>query len=139
MGCREAGRGSLDILPVFNLPTSKNQIRTNSRCNRETILTFRLHILDRGVLLFFFFNPLPSSPEEPTPLVSIPWVCFSCFDLYKTELLQCGCAAWLPQWDLLTFQRAVDSVLYPCRLVFGGVNVRPSRLMGVCVVSSLWL
>ena len=96
VGCGEEGRGSLDILPAVNLPTSKKQSRTNSQCNREAILTFRFHILE-----FFFFNPSPSLPKEPTPLVSIPWVSFSCFDLYKTELLQyILCAACLPWWDL---------------------------------------
>lgn len=62
VGCGEEGRGSLDILPAVNLPTSKKQSRTNSQCNREAILTFRFHILE-----FFFLTPHPPYPRNPPP------------------------------------------------------------------------
>lgn len=127
-GCREEGRGSLDILPVLNLPTSKNQSRTNSQRNRETILTSRLHLLDSGVL--FFFNPWPSLPKEPTRWFLSRGSVSAASIFTKLNFCNMRWAAWLPQWDPLTFQRAVDNVLYPRHLVFRGVNVRLPRLMG---------
>lgn len=130
MGCREEGRGSLDILPVLNLPTSKNQSRTNSQCNRETILTSRLHLLDSGVWWLLFLTPGPPCPRSPPPWF-LSRGSVSAASIFTTlNFCNMRCAAWLPQWDSLTFQRAVDDVLYPRHLVFRGVNVRASRLMG---------
>lgn len=113
-GCAEEDRGSSDIPPVLDLPTSNKQRRKSSQCSRGDDFDF-----ETSNSRECFCLPLTSSPEEPTILVSIPEVSFSCSDLYKTELMQYVLfAAWLPRWDLLTFWCAVYDVLYPCPLGF---------------------
>ena len=86
----------------------------------------------------FFLTPCPPCLRNPPPWFLPHGSISAALTFTKLSFCNVCCAAWLPQGDLLTSQGAVDSVLYPCRLVFGGVNVRPSQLMGVCVVSSLW-